>query len=90
VKAESGKVETLQRLIAAEFNAIAPQTTLFAHRSEADLDLLLLQASWFGEGIETPDERPLVFETLLREAAENGLIAVPSDEQFALEVFRSI
>ena len=90
VRAQPGKGEALQRLIAGEVGAIASNATLLAHRSEVDPELFMLQASWSVADRDTPYERPLVLDALIREAAANGLIATSSAEPVALEVFRSI
>ncbi|MDS9469155.1 hypothetical protein RGQ15_16460 [Paracoccus sp. MBLB3053] len=90
VRAQPGKGDAFQRLIATQVSTIARHATFLAHRSEIDPDVFLLQTSWSGPGRDAPKGRPLVFERLFRDAAEKRLIAASSEEPEAFHVFRSI
>jgi len=88
VRTVRGKGGALERLILDEMEGSEPGVLPFrAHRSSTDPDLFLFYETCAGEA--ESDQRVPRFDALLRQAAEEGLVAEPGDD-LEVELYRTI
>jgi quinol monooxygenase YgiN len=91
IRAAPGKGDALERLVREEGAEGDPGGLLYrAHRSRTDPDLFLFHAAYAEEAGFEEHAQAARFDALLREAAEQGLVAVSRDEPVEVEFYRAI
>jgi quinol monooxygenase YgiN len=90
IHAAPGQGDAFEAFLVKEA-ASDPGTLLYrAHRSSSDPDLFLFTESYPDEAAFERHAQAPRFDTLLRQAAEQGLLAASPDEAVGIELYRAI
>ena len=91
IRAAPGKGDDLERLVLEEIAGSEPGVLPYrAHRSPTDPDLFLFYETHAKEGPFGRHQQLPRFDALLRQAAEQGLVAASSDDPVRIELYRTI